>query len=101
MEEVVQMTTDLRKLKSVVDEQSQENARLQTKLAKKDTGMKQLQIQLGMVKMEAQAQAKQLQKRKEVMEEANKQIAYLMEHMKEEPRKTTLHMKKIMGKFRK
>ena len=35
------------------------------------------------------------------MEEANEQIAYLMEKLREEPRKSTLHMKKIMEKFRK
>ena len=44
-------------------------------------------------------QAKQLQMRKEVMEEANKQIAYLINQLKEGPRKTMLHMKKIMENF--
>ena len=72
------MTTDLWKLKAEVDEQSQENARKKMELAKKETVMKELQKKLGMVNMEAQVQAKQLQMRKEVMEEANKQIAYLI-----------------------
>ena len=36
---------------------------------------------------------------KRVMDEANKQIAYLMEKLREEPRKATLHMRKIMKKF--
>ena len=40
-------------MKAVVDEQSQENAWLKTELAKKENGMKELQTQLGMVKMEA------------------------------------------------
>ena len=51
--------------------------------------------------MEAQVPAKQLQKRKEVMEKANKHIAYLMEQLQEGPRKATLHMRKIMEKLRK
>ena len=54
-----------------------------------------------MLTMEAQVPAKQLQKRKEVMEKANKHIAYLMEQLWEGPRKATLHMRKIMENFHK
>ena len=46
-------------------------------------------------------QHKKIVKWKEVMAEANKQIAHLMEQLREGPRKMTLHMKKIMDKFRK
>ena len=74
-EEVVQMTTNLRKLKVVVDEQSRENAQLKTEFAKKKKGMQELQTQLGIIKLQAQMQSKQLQQRKETMAEANKQIA--------------------------
>ena len=44
-------------------------------------------------------QHKQLLKQKEAMAEANKEISHLMEQLREGPRKTTLHMKKIMDKF--
>ena len=74
---------------------------MKMELAKKESGMKELQTHLAMVKIEAQVQNNQSLKRKEVMAEANKQIVYLMEQLWEGPRKTTLHMKKIMEKFRK
>ena len=60
MEEAVQINIDLRKLLAVVEERSQENERLKMKLAKKENGMKELQTQLTMVKMESQVQNKQL-----------------------------------------
>ena len=59
-EEAIQMTTDLWKLREKVEERSQENERLKTELAKKESGMKELQTPLAMVKMEAQVQSKQL-----------------------------------------
>ena len=86
------MTTDLWKLREEVEERNQENERLKTESTKKDSGMKELQTQLAMVKMESQVQNKQLLKHKEVMDEANKQITYLMEQLREGPWKTTLHM---------
>ena len=51
--------------------------------------------------MEAQVQAKQLQRRKEVMTQANQEIASLMERLREGPQKAMLHVKKIIKKFRK
>ena len=45
---------------------------MKTELAKKDNGIKELQTQLSMTKMETQVQQKQLMKRKEVMAEENK-----------------------------
>ena len=74
---------------------------MKMELAKKESGMKELQTYLGMIKMEAQVQSKQLQKWKEITDTANKKISYLMEQLKEGPQKTTLHMKKIMERFRK
>ena len=52
------MTTDILKLKEELEDQRKENERMRTELTKKDNGMKELQTQLGMVKMEAQVQAK-------------------------------------------
>ena len=53
-EEAVQMTTDIWNLTVEVDEQRKENEWLNTKLSKKEIGIKELQTQLGPVKMEAQ-----------------------------------------------
>ena len=100
-EKVVQMTKDLRKLRVEVEERSRETEQLKTELAKKDNGTKELQTQLEMTKMKVQVQYKQLSKRKEVMAEANKQITHLVEQRREGPWKTTLHLKKLMEKFRK
>ena len=63
-------------------------------LATKDNDDEETQSQLTIMKMEAQVQYKQLVRWKEVMAEANKQIAHLMEQLQEGPQKTTLHMKK-------
>ena len=52
--------TDIRKLKEELENQQKENEWMRTELTKKDNEMKELQTQLGMVKMEAQVQAKQL-----------------------------------------
>ena len=95
------MTTELRKLRAELTDQRTENERLSTKLAKKNNGMTELQAQLGRVKMEAQVQLKQLQQRKEIINEANTQITRLMEQLKEGPQKAMLHIKKIVEKFRK
>ena len=77
-----------------IEEQNREIKQLKMELATKDNGMKELQSQLTMTKMDAQVQYKQLVGRKELMAEANKQIAHLMEQLQEGPQKTTLHMKK-------
>ena len=100
-EEAVKKNIDLPKVRAEVEEWSEENDRLKTELARKESGMNELQTQMGMVKMESQVQNKQLQKRKEIMDEAKKKISYLMEELREGPRKTTLHMKKILEKFHK
>ena len=93
------MTMELRKLRAELTDQQTENERVSTELAKKNNGMTELQAQLGRVKMEAQVQLKQLQRRKEVIDEANIQIARLMEQLKEGPQKAILHVKKIIEKF--
>ena len=51
-EEAVQITTDIRKLKAELEDQWKENERMRIELTKKDNGMKELQTQLGLVKME-------------------------------------------------
>ena len=84
------MTTDLRKLRAEVEKLSQENEQMKTELAKKESRIKELQIQLATMKMEAQLQNKPLLKCKEVMDEANKQIIYLMEQLREGPQKTMM-----------
>ena len=61
--------------------------------------MTEIQAQLDRVKMEAQVQLKQLQRRKDVINEANTQITRLMEQLKEGPQKAMLHIKKIIKKF--
>ena len=58
-EEAVQITTNLWKLRAEVEERSQENESLKTELAKKESGMKELQTQMAMVKIEVQVQKKQ------------------------------------------
>ena len=57
------MITDIWKLKDEEEERSREVEQLKTELAKKESGMTELQTQLGMIKMEDQVQAKQLQKK--------------------------------------
>ena len=51
--------------------------------------------------MEAQVEVKQLQRQKEVINEANAQITRSMEQLKEGPQKEMLHIKKIIEKFHK
>ena len=101
MEEAVQMNTDIRNLKAKLKEQRKENERMKSELTKKDNGIKELRTQLGLVKTETQVQAQHLQRRKEVMQEANKKIAHLMEQLREQPQKAVLHVKKIIEKFHK
>ena len=86
------MTTELQKLKAELADQRTENEQLSTELTKKNNGMTELQAQLGRVKMESQVQVKQLQRRKEVINEANKQITHLMEQVKEGLQKAMLHI---------
>ena len=80
------MTTDLRKLRAELDEwspeieeQNREIEQLKTEIARKDSDMKELQSQLTMAKMESQVQHKQILKRNDVLAEAKKRIAHLME----------------------
>ena len=52
------MTTDIRKLKAEVEEERRETEQLKTELAKKESGMTELQTQLGIFKMEVRVQSK-------------------------------------------
>ena len=74
-----------------MDEQRKENERLNMEVSKKETEIKELQTQLGRVRMEAQ-----VLKRKKLMNEVSKHIAHLKEQRKEGPRKAVLHVKKII-----
>ena len=72
-----------------------------TELTKKNNGIAELQTELSRVRMESQVQVKQLQRRKELIGEANKRITELLATLQEGSRKAMMHVKKIIEKFRK
>ena len=99
-EDVINLTTDMRKLKAEVEEKRAETERLSTELTKKNNGFTELQNQLHRVKTESQLQYKQLVRRKELIDEANKRITELVASIQDGSQKAMMHVKKIIERFR-
>ena len=70
-EDVINLTTDVRKLKAEVEVKTAGTEQLKTELAKKDNALAELQSHLGRVQTESRLQVKQLQWRKELISKAN------------------------------
>ena len=95
-EEAVEMITDLQKLWTEMDEQKTEIK----KREKSSTEMATVEFryQLTILKMEAQVQNKQLQKKK-VIASTHTQIDESMETLRNKSQKAMLHMWKIIEEF--
>ena len=81
-----------------MEDQRKDNERLSTELTKKNNQIAELQTQQSKVKMKSEVQVKQLQRRMELIREANKWITELLATLQEGSQKAIMQVKKINRK---